>query len=70
MRMALTNACLHSQRTIHPERTMTMSIHENNAAATESNESTKQVDLNVEEISIIDLDDRLELAFRCDSKAD
>lgn len=48
-----------------------MSIHENNAAAaTESNESLKQVELNVEEISIVDLDDRLELAFRCDSKAD
>jgi hypothetical protein len=47
-----------------------MSIHENNAAATESNQSAKQIDLNVEEISIVDLDDRLELAFRCDSKED
>jgi hypothetical protein len=33
-------------------------------------EKVEQVDLSVEEFSIVDLDDRLELAFRCDIKLD
>jgi hypothetical protein len=33
-------------------------------------EKVEQIDLSVEEFSIVDLDDRLELAFRCDIKLD
>lgn len=33
-------------------------------------EMIEQIDLSVEEFSIVDLDDRLELAFRCDVKLD
>lgn len=36
----------------------------------EKNVAPEQLDLNVEEMNIVDLDDRLELAFRCDSKAE
>lgn len=36
----------------------------------QQDEQIKQIDLAVEEFSIVDLDDRLELAFRCDIKAD
>lgn len=42
-----------------------MNTSEKNVTAAQ----TELLDLNVEEISVVDLDDRLELAFRCDSSA-